>query len=117
MLLLSRAYLSAVFRLASVTFFLYNRTPPTQIYTLSLHDALPICTLRTFTSRTSRRRCWSCRESSTIACRIRNRYRDRKSTRLNSSHSSISYAVFRLKKKISTIGTENLLVFGLLTSH
>src|SRR6266481_8142217 len=68
----------------SLFFFFFNDTATTEIYTLSLHDALPIC-------RTHRpRHAW---------CWFRCRSKDRKSTRLNSSHSSISYAVFCLKKK------------------
>src|SRR5688572_33228644 len=81
-------------------FFFFNDTATTEIYTLSLHDALPI-------SRSSRRTCTRERSSwtrkrptlrrrrSTASCVAR----DRKSTRLNSSHSQISYAVFCLKKK------------------
>src|SRR5215216_7702381 len=72
-----------------IGFFFFNDTATTEIYTLSLHDALPI----------SRRRC----------CGRLTRGRrgrpptspDRKSTRLNSSHQIISYAVFCLKKKIN----------------
>src|SRR6266581_8635724 len=76
-------------------FFFFNDTATTEIYTLSLHDALP----------TSRASPWT-----TAASRSGSRRRakpwirvsvslDRKSTRLNSSHPSISYAVFCLKKK------------------
>src|SRR2546430_16507156 len=76
-------------------FFFFNDTATTEIYTLSLHDALPIST-------PSGAAClflasaWGCKCSSNQA-----RSRDRKSTRLNSSHSQISYAVFCLKKKKS----------------
>src|SRR5579862_10016537 len=69
-------------------FFFFNDTATTEIYTLSLHDALPI-------SRATRR----LPNSRSPRAGIRQRCRDRKSTRLNSSHSSISYAVFCLKKK------------------
>src|SRR5436190_15355373 len=74
-------------------FFFFNATATTEIYTLSLHDALPI------------------RYRDDERCHARRRYRthagfsaraqapDRKSTRLNSSHTVISYAVFCLKKK------------------
>src|SRR6266487_4735129 len=68
-------------------FFFFNDTATTEIYTLSLHDALPI-SADSLTSRHSR--CTN-REAPCT--------RDRKSTRLNSSHPSISYAVFCLKKK------------------
>src|SRR5258705_9132944 len=92
-------------------FFFFNDTATTEIYTLSLHDALPIC------------------------CRLRRRYRrgssrsaapapgnaapsrsprDRKSTRLNSSHLGISYAVFCLKKK-NTPDEENELASNIGT--
>src|SRR5688572_33185782 len=79
-------------------FFFFNDTATTEIYTLSLHDALPIC------SRPTRRR-WrgGTRTARGGFCRRRRgpgrSRRDRKSTRLNSSHSQISYAVFCLKKK------------------
>src|SRR5256885_3560323 len=79
----------------SFFFFFFNDTATTEIYTLSLHDALPI--------------------SSGVACKpkiaigrgfsnapsliIKGAPPDRKSTRLNSSHLVISYAVFCLKKK------------------
>src|SRR2546430_10554234 len=74
-------------------FFFFNDTATTEIYTLSLHDALPIFT-----------RCArypSPFRSPVLACSVASRCRrsDRKSTRLNSSHSQISYAVFCLKKK------------------
>src|SRR2546430_10799458 len=75
----------------SVYFFFFNDTATTEIYTLSLHDALPIFRLlpRAFASRDRERRPLGNWKSE----------RDRKSTRLNSSHSQISYAVFCLKKK------------------
>src|SRR5476651_2824395 len=66
--------------------FFFNDTATTEIYTLSLHDALPI-SLPSW--------CW---RSAPAAARPRRRA-DRKSTRLNSSHANISYAVFCLKKK------------------
>src|SRR3712207_7262806 len=96
---------------SSVQFF-FNDTATTEIYTLSLHDALPI--LITSSKALSVRQCpllngvnlavlvshlfpeeqpgkqWELREY---------RSQDRKSTRLNSSHANISYAVFCLKKK------------------
>src|SRR5215475_15573704 len=72
-------------------FFFFNDTATTEIYTLSLHDALPICR-----ADIRRGRPW-CRRRSTAASRSCSS--DRKSTRLNSSHVKISYAVFCLKKK------------------
>src|SRR6266566_5611036 len=73
-----------------VFFFFFNDTATTEIYTFSLHDALPICSTpwpaSTCPTRGTSR---PARRAST----------DRKSTRLNSSHLVISYAVFCLKKK------------------
>src|SRR5256885_3707061 len=87
------------------SFFFFNDTATTEIYTLSLHDALPICVSKatgccSMPSRSAlwRRRisCWSPAELHKGTRRPR---ADRKSTRLNSSHLVISYAVFCLKKK------------------
>src|SRR2546429_1670130 len=77
----------------SVCFF-FNDTATTEIYTLSLHDALPI-------SLGLRRRLARCRRAAGLALRQidSKSSTDRKSTRLNSSHGYISYAVFCLKKK------------------
>src|SRR5438034_5107317 len=86
-----------------VLFFFFNDPAPPEIYTLSLHDALPICWFcRARSARRARvmrsRRPPSCRKafSNWRSCWSS---RDRKSTRLNSSHTVISYAVFCLKKK------------------
>src|SRR5256885_6376253 len=72
-------------------FFFFNDTATTEIYTLSLHDALPICwngaSLPHQTFHLTGPGCQSWDSE------------DRKSTRLNSSHLVISYAVFCLKKK------------------
>src|SRR5438876_11041427 len=76
-------------------FFFFNDPATTEIYTLSLHDALPISRRRRHRDRRRPVGRASCLPSST-------RCRDRKSTRLNSSHPSISYAVFCLKKKKKT---------------
>src|SRR2546430_8726747 len=95
-------------------FFFFNDTATTEIYTLSLHDALPIL--------------FAANDTMAIGClfalteagvRVPHdialagfddiplaRFVDRKSTRLNSSHSQISYAVFCLKKK-TTIATSS----------
>src|SRR2546430_4047881 len=85
--------------LALLVFFFFNDTATTEIYTLSLHDALPIYAL------VSRPRCCRLRREGVRRGRPpRPRTpRDRKSTRLNSSHSQISYAVFCLKKKKQSI--------------
>src|SRR5947199_5848939 len=80
--------------------FFFNDTATTEIYTLSLHDALPIFAAA---------RAWA-HVFSTGELELEWRFRrqslgghgisiDRKSTRLNSSHLGISYAVFCLKKK------------------
>src|SRR6266480_5529965 len=78
-------------------FFFFNDTATTEIYTLSLHDALPIsCVSGAAHSGVDAS---SSSRSGDISEKNRQRARDRKSTRLNSSHMSISYAVFCLKKK------------------
>src|SRR5438874_9582001 len=88
--------------------FIYNQTPTSQIYTLSLHDALPICLLLfaavAVTPAAAQR---FNAESFTLGNGLQvivqpipeRKALDRKSTRLNSSHVEISYAVFCLKKK------------------
>src|SRR3712207_7708720 len=99
--------------------FVFNDTATTEIYTLSRHDALPIWRPSSPTARTSRAPRPTARWRPTGAYEGRGRRRvlperarpgarrvgappggrDRKSTRLNSSHANISYAVFCLKKK------------------
>src|SRR5437762_6460595 len=99
--------------------FFCSPPPPTEIYTLSLHDALPICAAAPAGSDHLAIRClkaigihalaisayccifglislltrWVLVEDAAVGAE------DRKSTRLNSSHRCISYAVFCLKKK------------------
>src|SRR5205809_1960099 len=75
----------------SSLFFFFSDTATTEIYTLSLHDALPIFLKDT--------RCASQISKAFWIQRKRFKKLDRKSTRLNSSHGYISYAVFCLKKK------------------
>src|SRR5699024_12000518 len=104
----------------SFRIFFFMDTACTQLYTLSLHDALPIYQLRLlvnagdhkffggqtklpaylqFTRRTDLKAVDEFTDS------LKNKsIRDRKSTRLNSSHVSISYAVFCLKKEITSVG-------------
>src|SRR3989475_9096874 len=90
-------------------FFFFNDTATTEIYTLSLHDALPIyLAARRKTPHHILESVYLSQlilgsdlfamnsQNSTMICT------DRKSTRLNSSHSQISYAVFCLKKKKKT---------------
>src|SRR5947207_5390461 len=83
----------------SLRFLFFNVPATTEIYTLSLHDALPILPVMNG---------WQFREAQTalpdyaripVVCLSG----DRKSTRLNSSHTVISYAVFCLKKKNITL--------------
>src|SRR3989442_15374805 len=81
-------------------FFFFNDTATTEIYTLSLHDALPISKEIDLEIPTD---AWS---SNFVLGSWPSHWRfcesqsgDRKSTRLNSSHVRISYAVFCLKKK------------------
>src|SRR5258708_12915825 len=79
------------------TFFFFNDTATTEIYTLSLHDALPISMLRSREQTRSRPLPAPRRNAADSA--PPHGSSDRKSTRLNSSHQIISYAVFCLKKK------------------
>src|SRR5690625_6701428 len=101
--------------------FFINTSQSTQIYTLSLHDALPISS-QSF-SHQGQLSNWSIvsptshRAVSIDANLILGSYftlpqmrRDRKSTRLNSSHVAISYAVFCLKKKKNTLNDKINLV-------
>src|SRR2546427_3350233 len=89
-------------------FFFFNDTATTEIYTLSLHDALPIFPYRASTSAhnvpDTQSGDFFCPRALArpppLSRHPPPRCRDRKSTRLNSSHSQISYAVFCLKKKI-----------------
>src|SRR6202034_2418638 len=74
--------------------FFRNDTATTEIYTLSLHDALPICRSRRGAAGWD----FDAGAGSGRALARRCPDSDRKSTRLHSSHSSISYAVFCLKK-------------------
>src|SRR5258705_8561738 len=78
-------------------FFFFNDTATTEIYTLSLHDALPISQVRGFEKFTEGRPFYEMPGITARICGICPV--DRKSTRLNSSHLGISYAVFCLKKK------------------
>src|SRR2546421_10863623 len=92
-----------VFLLRSVTvplwiLFFFNDTATTEIYTLSLHDALPIFaggSMKALISLAAAAVLFTV--GTTFAAE--QTWKDRKSTRLNSSHDQISYAVFCLKKK------------------
>src|SRR3712207_8506619 len=97
----------------SLMSFFFNDTATTEIYTLSLHDALPISDIlfangaeilalyETEDFAEAERR--AAAEVSLAALTRSERGRDRKSTRLNSSHANISYAVFCLKKNKSLL--------------
>src|SRR3712207_7436375 len=97
---------------STINSFFFNDTATTEIYTLSLHDALPICPadadrepdqgddrLRRPARGQAHRQGADHRRGREL------RQRDRKSTRLNSSHANISYAVFCLKKKKNLAAT------------
>src|SRR3712207_8234812 len=88
----------------NVRFFFFNDTATTEIYTLSLHDALPISGHRPSSRAVGRGSSLSPPRSGRRPPDAGGGGRpsapaDRKSTRLNSSHANISYAVFCLKKK------------------
>src|SRR2546429_9480705 len=78
------------------SFFFFNDTATTEIYTLSLHDALPISVPRVTGDASS---AWGQAANHWPWAGTSRSRSDRKSTRLNSSHGYISYAVFCLKKK------------------
>src|SRR3989442_7954480 len=83
-------------------FFFFNDTATTEIYTLSLHDALPIYGMLRVLGKGRKERLVPIGSKAVLALRAYLSVRgdlDRKSTRLNSSHVRISYAVFCLKKK------------------
>src|SRR5438128_4009628 len=92
----------------------FNDAATREIYTLSLHDALPICDLaqapapRNLTVVPSALSTSSGVSNAVVRVRISPvpEAADRKSTRLNSSHGSISYAVFCLKKKKTQHATD-----------
>src|SRR2546430_14767315 len=83
-------HLAVLSSVGKLFFFFFNDTATTEIYTLSLHDALPISIERSGANAGVATR---------FAAKAGGPNGDRKSTRLNSSHSQISYAVFCLKKK------------------
>src|SRR5215510_15799981 len=85
-------FLVYLFVFGYLFFFFFNDTATTEIYTLSLHDALPISCF------SSERRARG-DDFDRALHHAGREARDRKSTRLNSSHVAISYAVFCLKKK------------------
>src|SRR5439155_4274947 len=93
--------------------FFFNETPTTEIYTLSLHDALPIFGAASATGTGASNLIVDNTNAAFVPttfaagnlARKQSARKDRKSTRLNSSHVAISYAVFCLKKKKSSRST------------
>src|SRR2546427_3540803 len=93
---------------STITLFFFNDTATTEIYTLSLHDALPICgspcqlghcAVRVPAAGARQPHRPHAVQRGAAQDHPGGDHADRKSTRLNSSHSQISYAVFCLKKK------------------
>src|SRR2546430_7693056 len=87
-------------------FFFFNDTATTEIYTLSLHDALPISLGNRVRTLATELRALGVEPGDRVVAWMPNipeTLIDRKSTRLNSSHSQISYAVFCLKKKTKSM--------------
>src|SRR5260221_7866862 len=82
-----------------IIFFFFNDTATTEIYTLSLHDALPISNLVPWQMLCERIGARLVVAPTDVTGEFDLAALDRKSTRLNSSHTVISYAVFCLKKK------------------
>src|SRR2546422_11331766 len=100
MALMSRTLITTLWQVSF--FFFFNDTATTEIYTLSLHDALPISDSGDHGADARHSRQLPVGDLSAQPRRADTR-EDRKSTRLNSSHGYISYAVFCLKKKKPTI--------------
>src|SRR2546426_9010733 len=104
-----------------LSFFFFNDTATTEIYTLSLHDALPILQLFLAVAHdllpglSVRYR--EDTEPRAAGRSERKVFLDRKSTRLNSSHLVISYAVFCLKKKNSMMSHHSLTIPSLSHVH
>src|SRR3712207_8799853 len=107
----------------SLRSFFFNDTATTEIYTLSLHDALPIFLRSISLSEDVRSKAGRGAELPKTAEHLPEQrksvaryllglvaweYADRKSTRLNSSHANISYAVFCLKKKTIALAASSL---------
>src|SRR2546422_11666335 len=98
-----RYFVSLITRaVPSFFFFFFNDTATTEIYTLSLHDALPISfwkDMAIFVTEDDAQDGTDHIDAHRSLLMVISKLRDRKSTRLNSSHGYISYAVFCLKKK------------------
>src|SRR5437899_8823436 len=91
----------------------FNDPATTEIYTLSLHDALPICAVGRATGPQQERGVYRTTDGGAHWVRVlfADEKTDRKSTRLNSSHLGISYAVFCLKKKRKSTFSQPSLIF------
>src|SRR3954449_4642856 len=101
---LSRHLCIPSFRVSTLRFFFFfNDTATTEIYTLSLHDALPIYSSHTLISYAV----FCLRDESVTGV-------DRKSTRLNSSHTLISYAVFCFQKKTTKQQAQSQMMWRLM---
>src|SRR3712207_7904593 len=96
-----------------VAVFFFNDTATTEIYTLSLHDALPIWQHRFASDQSIVGRAVTLNGQPFTVVGVAPReftgtkFGDRKSTRLNSSHANISYAVFCLKKQNNTTNSSH----------
>src|SRR2546428_5924774 len=101
-------------------FFFFNDTATTEIYTLSLHDALPISKGKAIIISAGKVAFLRFQDFEVtngpdlhVYMTSGDNISDRKSTRLNSSHDQISYAVFCLKKKIDDSDTHRTLLSSL----
>src|SRR5438874_7063379 len=90
--------------------FFFNNSATTAIYTLSLHDALPISDTCPVFEKLSIRRPDDPAAGAGLPHNTSSFLQDRKSTRLNSSHVEISYAVFCLKKKMKKSPTKLIFI-------
>src|SRR5687768_17994746 len=101
--------------MALLSRFFFNEPTTTVMYTLSLHDALPILGREV---RLERRQTIDRQRHRALAqAHAAQKIADRKSTRLNSSHGYISYAVFCLKKKTRNTTRQRYHATILLTNH
>src|SRR5258708_14042046 len=105
----------------TLIFFFFNDTATTEIYTLSLHDALPIFSvIAPYHIHAAQKKAANRDNAPAKPSQAAETDRDdldRKSTRLNSSHQIISYAVFCLKKKKKNIGENTLITEDNATVH
>src|SRR2546430_12488592 len=103
----------------SYFFFFFNDTATTEIYTLSLHDALPI-SFPAPAGTVELAQDWAALTAAAVQDEMYGpppSTPDRKSTRLNSSHSQISYAVFCLKKKKNCLASDRRRLISTIRSR